>query len=512
MEVSSDEPSPAARPGEDATMFDLAPVSLWLEDYSGVKTLFDSWRAAGISDLRAYFAEDPARVQACLEGMRVLRVNRRTLSLFEAEDLSHLVANLGRIFRDDMLTNLAEELAQLWDGKGGFVSNGVNYSLGGRRMDMQVKGSVLPGCEASWARVLVAVEDVSEREGARRLLALSEDYSRGLFEHSPISLWVEDFSKVKHLLEELRARGIDDFRVFTDVHPEFVTRCMSEIRVVDVNRHTLSLFGAPDRAALLRGLPDIFRDAMAQPFREQLIDLWNGKFFQQREVVNYALDGSTLHLHMQFSVFPGREKDWSLVQVALTDITARKKAEAYLEYLGKHDVLTKLYNRSFFVDELNRLERKGPSPVTILIIDVNGLKVANDQFGHAAGDELLRRAGEVLSKLVEEPCHVARIGGDEFAVLMPAHGERDGEEMATAIADLVTLNNQYYSGVPLSFAIGAATSRPGERLEAAVRRADAAMYVQKRAYYADPQRDRREESPPSRAASAAVFVAPPSRN
>ncbi len=486
-----DESTSLGRRADDAMMFEMAPVSLWLEDYSAVKALFDAWRAAGIRDLRAYLAEDPARIKACAAGIRVLRVNRRTLSLFEADDLSHLVANLGQIFRDEMLTNLMEELAQLWDGKDGFVSCGVNYSLGGRRIDIQVKASLLPGYETSWERFLVAIEDVSEREGARRLLALSEDYSRGLFEHSPISLWVEDFSKLKQLLQELRDRGIEDLRVFTDVHPEFVTRCMSEIRVIDVNNHTLSLFQAPDKKTLLRRLRDVFRDAMAQPFREQLIDLWDGKFFQQREVVNYSPDGVPLHLHLQFSVFPGRERDWSLVQVALTDITARKKAEAYLEYLGRHDVLTKLYNRSFFVEELNRLERNGPAPVTVLVIDVNGLKIANDEFGHAAGDELLRRAGEVLSKLVEEPCHVARIGGDEFAVLMPARDERDGEEMVEAIADLVALNNQFYSGSTLSFAIGAATSRPGERLEAAVRRADAAMYMEKRAYYSDSQRERR---------------------
>ncbi len=484
----------ASPSSDDAMMFELAPVSLWLEDYSAVKAQFDAWRAAGIRDLRAYFAENPARIRECASGMRVVRVNRRTLSLFEAEDLPHLVANLGRIFRDEMLTNLAHELVQLWDGKGGFVNDGVNYSLGGRRIDILVKGSLLPGYETNWQRVLVAIEDVSERESARRLLALSEDYSRGLFEHSPISLWVEDFSKIKRLFEELRERGIEDLRVFTDVHPEFVQRCMSEIRVIDVNNHTLKLFGAPDKATLLRRLREVFRDALTQPFREQLIDLWNGKFSQQREVVNYALDGDPLNLHMQFSVFPGREKDWSLIQVALTDITARKKAEAYLEYLGKHDVLTKLFNRSFFVDELNRLERKGPAPVTVLAIDINGLKDANDQFGHAAGDELLRRAGEVLSKLVVEPCSVARIGGDEFAVLMPACQERDGEEMIAAIADLVALNNQYYSGAALSFSVGAATSRPGERLEAVVRRADAAMYVEKRAYYSNVERERRRRT------------------
>jgi diguanylate cyclase (GGDEF)-like protein len=495
--VDPDSAFAGSRPDDDAMMFEVAPVSLWLEDYSAVKTLFDAWRAAGIRDLRAYLAEDPARVRACVAGMRIVRVNRRTLSLFEADDLPHLVANLDRIFRDEMLTNLVEELAQLWDGKRAFVGAGVNYSLKGRRIDMQIKGALLPGHETNWGRVLVAVEDVSEREGARRLLALSEDYSRGLFEHSPISLWVEDFSKVRLLLEEVRERGIEDFRVFTDVHPEFVVRCMSEIRVIDVNAHTLRLFAAPDKKTLLARLRDVFRDAMAQPFREQLIDLWEGKLFQQREVVNYSLDGAALHLHLQFSVFPGRERDWSLVQVALTDITARKKAEAYLEYLGKHDVLTKLYNRSFFVDELNRLERKGPSPVTALVIDVNGLKAANDQLGHAAGDEVLRRAGEVLSKLVDEPCCVARIGGDEFVVLMPGRVERDGEELTEAIDNLVALNNQYYSSVPLSFAIGAATSRPGERLESVVRRADAAMYVKKHAYYSDQAHDRRR-SPPER--------------
>ncbi|MGH6755085.1 MAG: histidine kinase, partial [Bradyrhizobium sp.] len=351
---------------DDANMFDLAPVSLWVEDYSGLKALFEEWRRAGVTALRDHLSADPARIKACASHIGVIKVNRKTLSLFEADDMAHLVANLDSVFRDDMLITHLGELEQLWGGKLEFSSTTVNYTLSGRRLDIQLRGSVLPGYEADWGRVLVAIEDVTERETARRQAAAAEEYARGLFHHSPVSLWVEDFSAVKRLMDDIRERGIVDFRVFTDVHPEFVTRCMSEIRVIDVNRHTLDLFCAADKATLLRGLREVFRDAMEQHFREQLIDLWQGKLMQQREVVNYTLAGDELHLHLQFSVLPGHERDWSLVQVALTDITARKKAEAYLEFLGKHDVLTKLYNRSFYVDELNRLERKGPTPISII--------------------------------------------------------------------------------------------------------------------------------------------------
>ena len=199
---------------------------------------------------------------------------------------------------------------------------------------------------------------------------------------------------------------------------------------------------------------DIFRDAMANPFREQLIELWEGKFFQQREVLNYSLEGAVLHLHLQFSLLPGREKDWSLVQVALTDITARKKAENYLEFLGKHDVLTRLYNRSFYVDELDRLERQGPFPMTAIVIDVNELKEVNDQLGHAAGDALLRRVGDVLRARVAKPCQAARVGGDEFIILMPGASQRDGEAMVADILKHVEASNQRY---------GKPSLEPGDR-------------------------------------------------
>lgn len=412
----------SASPHSD--IFDLAPIAMWLEDFSGVKALFDAWRMEGVEDIRDYLSADPARVAACSSRIRVLGVNRQTLELFEARDLAHLTENLGQVFRDDMLHNHIHELAELFEGRHAFSSTTVNYTLSGRRLDIQLRGMVMPGHEEDLARVLLTTEDITPREEARRAERQQRLLAEGIFEHSPISLWIEDFSRVKALIDAIRSRGIQDFRTFMDVHPEFVRQCMSEIRVLDVNRATLELFGAPDRMTLLRRLGDIFRDGMEKPFREQLIDLWNGSLSHHREVVNYALDGGERHLLLHFSVFPGHETDWSRVQVALTDITARKKAEAYLEYLGKHDVLTKLYNRAFYVEEVNRLERSVLRPVSVAIIDLNGLKEVNDRLGHAAGDSLLQRLGEILNGAVSAPSHAARIGGDEFALLMPGGDDK----------------------------------------------------------------------------------------
>src|ERR1700753_3947796 len=116
---------------DDAEMFDLAPVSLWIEDYSEVRALLEGWRTAGVTDLAAFLAADPDRIRQCSARIRILKVNRKTLALFGARDLSHLMANLDRVLRDDTFHTLIQELVQLWDGKRSFSSHTVNYTLSG---------------------------------------------------------------------------------------------------------------------------------------------------------------------------------------------------------------------------------------------------------------------------------------------------------------------------------------------------------------------------------------------
>jgi diguanylate cyclase (GGDEF)-like protein len=476
------------------SMFDLAPVSLWLEDYSGLKRLFERWRAEGVSDVVEFLRQDPARVAECMAQLRVLRVNEKTLTLFGAASQAELTANLGRIFRDDMAGRVIDELAQFWRGDLLVENRTVNYALDGRRLDVQLRVRILPGHEETWDRALVSLDDVTAQVSAERLREDSALYARNLFEHSPVSLWVEDFSAVKRLLDDLRARGISDFATFLKVHPEFVARCMQEIRVLDINRETLRMFAAEDKKTLLDNIPRIFRDEMRDSFAEQLLDLWAGKTLQHREVANYSLDGELVNIHMQFAVPQENLDDWSMVLVSLMDITARKKAEAYLEYLGKHDVLTQLRNRTFYTEELNRLQRKGPWPVSVLSVDLNGLKQINDEEGHAAGDALLRRAGEVLAKAIDEPAWPARIGGDEFVILLPATDERGAQVVCERLISMLELNNQFYagrSGHVLSFAIGAATCASGESIDNALMRADKAMYVDKTLHYTTQGTERR---------------------
>ncbi len=472
------------------TLFQLAPVSLWLEDFSAVRAHFERLRTEGVTDLRAYLRANPDEVAHCSSLIRVIAVNRRTLDLFRAADLADLVANLDTVFRDDMFDQHVEELCQLWDGGNRFASQTVNYTLDGERLDIRLEATVMPGHAATWDRVLLSIEDITARMRTERELRRSEQYALGLFEHSPVSLWVEDFSAVKMLLDEVRAAGITDFRTFLNVHPDFVSRCMQEIRVLDVNQQTLQMFGAESKEILLSRLGDVFRDDMRIHFAEQLVDLWHERLWQQREVINYALDGRSVDVFMQWSVFPGREQDWDQVLVSLTDITARKKAEAYVEFLGKHDVLTKLYNRAYYEDELARLGRKGPWPVSVIAVDLNGLKIVNDQFGHGDGDALLRRTGEVLKKAVGDQVCVARIGGDEFMVLLPGRDERGAVTVVEQIEKVVELNNQFYPGTALSLSIGHATCPQGDRLSDTVKVADSRMYDAKRAHY-EARDDRR---------------------
>jgi PAS domain-containing protein len=142
-------------------LFQSSPVSLWEEDFSAVKQLFDELRGTGVTDLAGYLDEHPEEVRRCAALVRILDVNRATVRLYKAKDKEELLANLMNVFDDESYAVFRDELGALARGLVVFGSVGVNRALDGSRINVVLRCNVAPGCEQSLSRVFVSVVDVT---------------------------------------------------------------------------------------------------------------------------------------------------------------------------------------------------------------------------------------------------------------------------------------------------------------------------------------------------------------
>jgi len=140
------------------------------------------------------------------------------------------------------------------------------------------------------------------------------------------------------------------------------------------------------------------------------------------------------------------------VVAIIRDITDQKLSQRRIEHLSYHDQLTGLYNRRFFVEEVRRLDTDSNLPFTIAMLDVNGLKLTNDAFGHQVGDELLKRVARVLTAESRATDSIARIGGDEFVMLLPKTSHAEAEPIIERILQGASLEKM--ENVVISVSVG----------------------------------------------------------
>ncbi|MDQ7092215.1 transporter substrate-binding domain-containing protein [Desulfosporosinus sp. PR] len=162
----------------------------------------------------------------------------------------------------------------------------------------------------------------------------------------------------------------------------------------------------------------------------------------------------------------------------IQDVTDRKLTEEKIIYLSFHDRLTGLYNRRFFEEEVKRLDVARNYPLTLVMADVNGLKLINDSFGHAIGDELLINVAEVLRKGCRRDDIIARLGGDEFVILLPKTDTMETEKILKRINALAL--QEKVGSIEISISFGYETKRyTGEDILELFKKAEDHMYKRK---------------------------------
>ncbi|MFZ2163281.1 MAG: PAS domain S-box protein [Sideroxyarcus sp.] len=159
-----------------------------------------------------------------------------------------------------------------------------------------------------------------------RNLRESEQRYRLVFENSPVSIWEEDFSAVKTLLDDLRQQGVTDLDSWFTQHPETLTRCAQATKILDVNSAAIGLHGATSKEGLLTGLLDTFTPESFETFRHELVCLWNGGTQMAEDAVIKTLGGELRNVTIYFAVCPGYESTLGKVIVSLVDITERKQS------------------------------------------------------------------------------------------------------------------------------------------------------------------------------------------
>lgn len=164
--------------------------------------------------------------------------------------------------------------------------------------------------------------------------------------------------------------------------------------------------------------------------------------------------------------------------VVFRDHTAEKERIRQIEYLSFHDQLTDLYNRRFLEEELKRLNTDRNFPLSVLVMDVNGLKLMNDAFGHSKGDELLKKVAQIIRQQTRADDIIARVGGDEFTILLPKTSMKEVEIVVDRIS--TGLSRFKVGGMPVTASFGwEAKHRREEPTEHILKKAEEKMYRQK---------------------------------
>ena len=244
-----------------------------------------------------------------------------------------------------------------------------------------------------------------------------------------------------------------------------------------INREAESIIGINNKEASGKDLFDIFK--IVDQFQNRIFDLAfdsEKKHIEERFLLKE--DGKKIPIDYNISNTLSEIGNVNGFVIAFRDYTDKKEKQDRILYLSYNDQLTGLNNRRFFEEKILEIDREENLPLTIAMIDVNGLKLTNDAFGHSMGDKLLKSVAETLKENCPKEGLISRIGGDEFVLLLPKTVKKSSEEIVKKI--YASFKDKTIDNIIISVSIGCCTkTRKEEKISDIFSKAEDNMYKKK---------------------------------
>jgi len=280
----------------------------------------------------------------------------------------------------------------------------------------------------------------------------------------------------RYEIEKKLAQSEEKFRsAFMNHNSPMLIINPDNMNIVEANQAALDFYGYQYDEITSLKISDIniFEDDKVKSEVENARSQKSIKFYFKHELKNGEI--RDVEVHSGPVKIDGQEYLFSIIH----DITERKKVEEKIAHMTFHDVLTDLYNRTYLEEELQRINTERQLPISIIMADLNNLKMINDRYGHTTGDELLKKTAELLRESCRHEDVIARQGGDEFVVVLP----QTPIEAAEEIADRIRNNREDYKvedDIIISIALGTASKNEiGEDIYDVLNRAEDRMYSDK---------------------------------
>jgi PAS domain S-box-containing protein/putative nucleotidyltransferase with HDIG domain len=267
---------------------------------------------------------------------RITAWNRAAEKMYGWSSKEVLGRNVSEVLSADLNDEQRAENRELLKQSNVSREERIYQRRDGRTIFVEANTIALTDEQGKFTGYVSVNRDITERKKVEIDLRQSEEQYRSLFEDSPISLWVEDFSEVKQRLDQLKKNGIVDIPTYLREHPEFVVECAKHVRILDVNTAAMKLYHASQKSELLGSLDNILSTFPIEQFEQELIQLANDRSDFEREEIDQTLTGEEIHVNMRWSVAPGYEDSLEKVIISTLDVTERKRAEERIQLQIQH--------------------------------------------------------------------------------------------------------------------------------------------------------------------------------